>query len=213
MKELLNQLKHHRLVPVVAIDSADDAVPLAEALCAGGLPVAEITFRTSAAEQSIRAIAKTGKMLVGAGTVLNIETAKRAIDAGATFLVTPGFSHKIVEYCLSVGTPIIPGTGNATDLQAAAEYGLSAVKFCPAEAIGGLKLLKALAAPFTGLKYMPTGGITAENLRSYLDFPPVLACGGSWMVGRETIAAKQFDAIRSLTAQAVALVKAAGAEG
>jgi 2-dehydro-3-deoxyphosphogluconate aldolase/(4S)-4-hydroxy-2-oxoglutarate aldolase len=210
MNHLLTQLKQHRLVPVVAIDSADDALPLAEALAAGGLPVAEITFRTSAAEQSIRAIAKSGNMLVGAGTVLNLDTAKRAIDAGASFLVTPGFSHKIVEFCLSAGTPVIPGTGNATDLQAASEYGLTAVKFFPAEAIGGLKVLKALAAPFGGLKYMPTGGITADNLRAYLEFPPVLACGGSWMVARETIAAKQFDTIRTLTAQAVALVKAVG---
>jgi 2-dehydro-3-deoxyphosphogluconate aldolase/(4S)-4-hydroxy-2-oxoglutarate aldolase len=210
MEDLLNQLKRHRLVPVVAIDSADDAAPLAEALAAGGLPVAEITFRTSAAEDSIRAIARAGKMLVGAGTVLNLDTARRAMDAGASFLVTPGFSHKIVEFCLARNFPIIPGTGSATDLQAAAECGLSAVKFFPAEAIGGLKVLKALAAPFSGIKYMPTGGITADNLRSYLEFPPVLACGGSWMVAREAIAAGQFDSIRSLTAKAVALVQAVG---
>lgn len=212
MKHLLTQLSHHRLVPVIAIDSADDALPLAEALAAGGLPVAEITFRTAAAEGSIKAIAKAGKVLVGAGTVLNIDTAKRAIDAGASFLVTPGFSHKIVEFCLSRDMPIIPGTGGATDLQAAAEFGLSLVKFFPAEAIGGLKLLKAVSAPFAGINYMPTGGITADNICSYLAFPPVLACGGSWMVVRETIAAKQFDTIRSLTAQAVALVKGAVAK-
>ena len=210
MKHLLTQLKQHRLVPVIAIDSADDALPLAGALSAGGLPIAEITFRTAAAEASIRAIVKAGKMLVGAGTVLSIDTAKRAIDAGASFLVTPGFSHKIVEFCLSRDIPIIPGTGSATDLQAAAEFGLSLVKFFPAEAIGGLKLLKALSAPFAGIKYMPTGGITADNVFPYLEFPPVVACGGSWMVGREAIAAKQFDTIRLLTAQAVALVKAAG---
>jgi 2-dehydro-3-deoxyphosphogluconate aldolase/(4S)-4-hydroxy-2-oxoglutarate aldolase len=211
MKHLLSELKHHRLIPVIAIDSADDALPLAEALAAGGLPVAEITFRTAAAEESIKKIANAGKMLVGAGTVMSIDTARRAIDAGASFLVTPGFSHKLVEFCLSRDMPIIPGTGSATDLQAAAEFGLSVVKFFPAEAIGGLKLLKALSAPFAGIKYMPTGGITADNVCSYLAFPPVLACGGSWMVARETIAAKRFDAIRTLTAQAVALVESVGA--
>jgi 2-dehydro-3-deoxyphosphogluconate aldolase/(4S)-4-hydroxy-2-oxoglutarate aldolase len=212
MKHLHTQLKQHRLVPVIAIDSADDALPLSEALAAGGLPVAEITFRTDAAEESIKKIAKSGNVLVGAGTVLNIDTAKRAIDAGASFLVTPGFSHKIVEFCLSRHMPIIPGTGSATDLQAAAEFGLSVVKFFPAEAIGGLKLLKALAAPFGVIKFMPTGGISADNVCAYLAFPAVLACGGSWMVARETIAAKQFDTIRSLTAQAVSLVKAAQTE-
>lgn len=209
MKDLLDQLRSHRLVPVIAIDSTADAVPLAEALAAGGLPVAEITFRTAAAEESIRAIARTGKMLVGAGTVLNIETAKRAIDAGASFLVTPGFSHKIVEFCLGRGVPIIPGTSNATDLQAASEYELTAVKFFPAEAAGGIKTLKALAAPFSSLKFMPTGGITAENLRSYLDFPPVIACGGSWMVGKELIAGKQFAKITEMTRLAVQIAQQA----
>ena len=207
MTTLLDHLKQHRLVPVVAIDSAADAVPLADALSAGGLPVAEITFRTAAAEESIRAIAKAGRMLVGAGTVLNIETAQRAIDAGATFLVTPGFSPRIVEFCLARNIAIIPGAGSATDLQLASEMGVSTVKFFPAEAIGGLKTLKVLAAPFTGIKFMPTGGITSDNLKSYLEFPPVIACGGSWMVARETIAAKQFDTIRSITAKAVELAQ------
>ena len=209
MKELLDQLRTHRLVPVVAIDSAGDAEAMAEALAAGGLPVAEITFRTAAAEESIRAIAKTGKVLVGAGTILNVDTAKRAIDAGAAFLVTPGFSAKIVEFCLSENVPIIPGTSNATDLQAAAEYELPAVKFFPAEAVGGLKMLKALAAPFLTMQFMPTGGITTENLKSYLDFSPVIACGGSWMVGRELISAHQFAKITEITRSAVQIARQA----
>jgi 2-dehydro-3-deoxyphosphogluconate aldolase/(4S)-4-hydroxy-2-oxoglutarate aldolase len=207
MKELLNQLATHRLVPVVAIDSAADAVPLAEALAAGGLPVAEITFRTAAAEESIRAIVRAGKMLVGAGTVLTVDIAKKALDAGVSFIVTPGFSPRVVEFCLDKKIPILPGTATATDMQAACEWGLSVVKFFPAEAMGGLKVLKALAAPFTSLKFMPTGGITSENLRTYLDFGQVLACGGSWMVAKELIAGKQFTKITELTRQAVQLAQ------
>jgi 2-dehydro-3-deoxyphosphogluconate aldolase/(4S)-4-hydroxy-2-oxoglutarate aldolase len=208
VKELQDQLKKHRLVPVVAIESAADAVPLAEALTAGGLPVAEVTFRTAAAEESIKAIAKSGKMLVGAGTVLNIETAKKAIDAGASFIVTPGFGPKVVEFCLGKKVPIIPGASNATDLQIAiGEYQLSVVKFFPAEAYGGIKTLKALAAPFSSVKFMPTGGITTSNLRAYLEFGPVLACGGSWMVAKELLAARQWDDVRKITAESVALVK------
>jgi len=207
MNELFNQLHAHRLVPVAALDSAADAVPLAEALAAGGLPVIEITFRTAAAEESIRAIARHGKMLVGAGTILNLETAQRAIDAGASFLVTPGFSHKIVEFCLNRKMPIIPGTSNGTDLQAAAEYDLPCVKFFPAEAMGGLKTLKALAAPFSSARFMPTGGITIENLRSYLDFSSVVACGGSWMVTKELIGGKQFAKITEITWQSVQIAQ------
>jgi 2-dehydro-3-deoxyphosphogluconate aldolase/(4S)-4-hydroxy-2-oxoglutarate aldolase len=209
MTELLRQLKTHRLVPVVAIDSAADAVPLAEALHAGGLPVIEITFRTAAALESIRAIAKRGDKLVGAGTVLSVDTATQAIDAGASFIVTPGFSAKIVEFCLAQKHPVIPGISTATDLMAAVDFGLTTLKFFPAETLGGVKALKALAAPFGGMKFVPTGGITEQNLRSYLDFPAVLACGGSWMVAREMIAAKHFEKIRELTAAAVALARGA----
>jgi 2-dehydro-3-deoxyphosphogluconate aldolase/(4S)-4-hydroxy-2-oxoglutarate aldolase len=207
MIELLDQLKAHRLVPVVAIDSAADAVPMAEALREGGLPVVEITFRTTAALESIRAIAKRGNVVVGAGTVLSVETAKAAMDAGASFIVMPGFSAKIVEFCLAKGHTVIPGVSTPTDLMAAAEFGLSVLKFFPAETLGGVKALRALSAPFGGMKFVPTGGITHQNLRSYLDEPMVLACGGSWMVGREMIAAKQFDRIRQLTVQAVALAR------
>jgi 2-dehydro-3-deoxyphosphogluconate aldolase/(4S)-4-hydroxy-2-oxoglutarate aldolase len=167
----------------------------------------EITFRTTAALESIRAIAKRGDVVVGAGTVLSVETAKAAMDAGASFIVMPGFSAKIVEFCLAKGHAVIPGVSTATDLMAAAEFGLSVLKFFPAETLGGVKALRALSAPFGGMKFVPTGGITHQNLRSYLDEAAVLACGGSWMVGREMIAAKQFDRIRQLTGQAVALAR------
>ena len=207
MKDLLAQLQTHRLVPVVAIDSAADAVPLAEALAAGGLPVAEITFRTAAAEEAIRNIVRSGKMLVVAGTVLSVDIAQRALDAGATFIVTPGFSPRVVQFCLERKIPVFPGTATATDMQAAVEFGLACVKYFPAEAMGGLKVLKALAAPFQSLKFLPTGGITGENLKSYLEFAPVMACGGSWMVAKDLIAGKQFSKITELTRQAVAIVR------
>jgi 2-dehydro-3-deoxyphosphogluconate aldolase / (4S)-4-hydroxy-2-oxoglutarate aldolase len=204
---LIEQLGAHRLVPVVAIESAGDAVPMAEALRAGGLPVVEITFRTKAALASIEAIAKRGQMLVGAGTVLSVETAEKAMDAGASFIVMPGFSVKIVEHCLSRGHAVIPGVSTATDLMAAAELGISTLKYFPAETVGGIKALRALSAPFGGMKFVPTGGITVKNLRSYLDEPMVLACGGSWMASREMIAGKQFEKIREVTAAAVKLAR------
>jgi len=204
----LAQLARHRLVPVIVIDSAADAVPLAEALLAGGLPVIELTMRTPAAEAAIRAAAKIGNMLVGAGTILTIDMARRAMDAGASFIVTPGFGPKIVEFCVGQGIPILPGCANATDLQAAVgDFNLPVVKFFPAEAAGGLKTLKALHAPFPSVKFMPTGGITVDNLKGYLDFSPVLACGGSWMATRDMIAARQFDKIRQLAAESVELVR------
>lgn len=207
MNDLVSQLKSHRLVPVVVIDSADDAVPLANALREGGLPVVEITFRTAAAEAAIRAISHEKSVLLGAGTVLNVDTAKRAIDAGASFIVTPGFGPKVVEFCLGRNIPIFPGAANATDLQlAVGEYQLKVVKFFPAEALGGLKTIKALAAPFPSVQFMPTGGITPENLSSYLSFPPVLACGGSWMVPPESITAKKFADIRRFVADSVQTV-------
>jgi 2-dehydro-3-deoxyphosphogluconate aldolase/(4S)-4-hydroxy-2-oxoglutarate aldolase len=180
---------------------------MAEALRAGGLPVVEITFRTGAALASIEAIAKRGQMLVGAGTVLSVETAQKAMDAGASFIVMPGFSTKIAEYCLAKRHAVIPGVSTATDLMAAAELGLNTLKYFPAETLGGIKALRALAAPFAGMKFVPTGGITEKNLRSYLDEPTVLACGGSWMASREMIAGKQFEKIRESTAAAVRLAR------
>ena len=182
---------------------------MAEALVAGGLPIAEVTFRTAAAAESIAIMAKRGDLLVGAGTVLNVDTVKKAVDCGAKFIVSPGFNPKVVSYCVAHEIPITPGTSSATDIEAALDHGLTTVKFFPAEAIGGLKLLKALSAPYGMMSFMPTGGITPENVTEYLKFPKVLACGGSWMVTKELLAGKQFQKIAELSKQAVASAKAA----
>ena len=201
--EPLAEIARRRIVPVIALDRAADALPLADALIDGGLPVAEVTFRTAAAVDAIRAMRDHGGLLVGAGTVLNVDTAKRAVDAGAQFVVSPGFNPKTVAWCLGQGITIVPGCSSATDLEAAVDHGLSVVKFFPAEAVGGLKLLKALAAPYSMLRFMPTGGITPDNLRAYLAFAPVIACGGSWMVTRDLLATQRFDEIQMLTRAAV----------
>jgi 2-dehydro-3-deoxyphosphogluconate aldolase/(4S)-4-hydroxy-2-oxoglutarate aldolase len=203
MSDILKHLASHRLIPVIALDRAADAGPLADALIAGGLPVAEVTFRTAAAEASIREMSRRTEMLVGAGTVLNVETVKRAVDAGAKFIVSPGFSEKVVTYCLDHKIHVIPGCVTPTEIQMALEHGLDTVKFFPAEAVGGIKLLKAIAAPFGQVKFIPTGGITETNLSDYLSFPPVIACGGSWMVTKELIAAGDFAKITAITASAI----------
>ena len=203
MNEVLRRIGELKIIPVVAIDDAADAAPLGDALAAGGLPVAEITFRTDAAEASIRALAPRADLLVGAGTVLNVDTAKRAVDAGAKFIVSPGFNPKTVRWCVDNNVPITPGTATPTDVEAALDHGLGVVKFFPAEAIGGIKTLKAIAAPYGMMRFVPTGGIGLENLEQYLSFPKVLACGGSWMVGKELISARRFDQITEITRSAV----------
>ncbi|HEX4124871.1 MAG TPA: bifunctional 4-hydroxy-2-oxoglutarate aldolase/2-dehydro-3-deoxy-phosphogluconate aldolase [Tepidisphaeraceae bacterium] len=203
MNTILTQLQALRIIPVIAIDNAEDADPMADALSAGGLPVAEITFRTAAAESAIRRLAKREGFLIGAGTVLNVETAQRAVDAGAKFLVSPGFSPKVVGWCAKNNLPITPGVATPTEIEMALDHGLSAVKFFPAETIGGLKALKAIAAPYAMVRFIPTGGITAENLAHYLAFSPVLACGGSWMATKQMLSAGQFERVRELTAEAV----------
>jgi 2-dehydro-3-deoxyphosphogluconate aldolase/(4S)-4-hydroxy-2-oxoglutarate aldolase len=207
MPEILSQLASHRLIPVIALDRAEDAGPLADALIAGGLPVAEVTFRTAAAESAIKEMSKRANMLVGAGTVLDVDTVKRAVDAGAKFIVSPGFSEKVVSYCVSNKIPVTPGCVTPTEIQMALEHGISTVKFFPAEAVGGIKTLKAFAAPFGQVKFIPTGGITEKNLADYLSFAPVIACGGSWMVTKELLAARDFATINSITATAVAMAK------
>jgi 2-dehydro-3-deoxyphosphogluconate aldolase/(4S)-4-hydroxy-2-oxoglutarate aldolase len=206
---ILETIGQHRLVPIITIDSADHALPLADALVAGGLPVMEVTFRTPAAEASIRAIAKRGDVLIGAGTVLSVDLVKKAVDAGATFMVTPGFDPKVVEYCVSNKIPITPGTITPTDLSMALNHGVTTVKFFPAESFGGIKTLKAIAAPFGMMTFLPTGGITPATLRDYLSFKPVLAVGGSWFATRELLAAGRYDEIARLTRDAVAMVKSA----
>lgn len=203
MQTLLERIHSIRIVPVIAIDDAAQAIPLAKALIAGGIPCAEITFRTAAAAESIAAIsAEVPAMLVGAGTVLTREQADRAKDAGAAFAVSPGFNPHIVDYCGEIGLPIIPGCSSPSDMEQAIERGLKAVKFFPAEQAGGLPFLKAVAAPYTGLRFMPTGGIGPQNLAEYLSFSRVIACGGSWMAKPEMIAAGRFDEIAQLCRKA-----------
>lgn len=201
----LDSLATARLVPVVVLDDAKHADPLATALVAGGLAVAEVTFRTAAAEDAIRALAARRDVLVGAGTVLTVEQVDRAVAAGASFVVSPGLSRAVVERCHEHGVLALPGAVTATEVQAALELGLSTVKFFPAATSGGAAAIRALTAPFSGLRIVPTGGIGPRNLREYLDVPAVLAVGGSWMVPREAIAAEAFDHVTTLTAEAVAL--------
>lgn len=204
MKTIIEKISTLGIVPVVKIDNIDTAIPLARALCEGRLPCAEVTFRTSEAEEAIRLMTKEfPKMLIGAGTVLTTEQVDRAIDAGARFIVSPGLNPKVVKYCLEKNIPIIPGTSNASDIESAIELGLDVVKFFPAEINGGIKAIKALAAPYTTVKFMPTGGVSKENLVEYLSFEKVIACGGSWMVDSALINAGNFDKIKSLTEQAV----------
>ncbi len=208
MNEILEKIGELGIVPVVVLDDAKDAEPLAEALIAGGLPCAEVTFRTAAAEESIRIMSeKFPEMLIGAGTVLTTEQVDRAVAAGAKFIVSPGLNPKIVAYCVDNGIPITPGTSNASDIEAALEFGLDVVKFFPAEPAGGLKMIKALAAPYVGVKFMPTGGINAENVKAYLAYDRILACGGSWMVKGELVKNGEFQKIREMTAEAVNIVK------
>ena len=204
MNPILEQFQKLGIIPVVVIDDAKDAVPLAKALCEGGLPVAEVTFRTDAAEEAIRLMSEAyPEMLVGAGTVLTTEQVDRAVAAGSKFIVSPGLNPKVVKYCQEKNVPITPGTARPTAIEMALELGLDVVKFFPAEQNGGLAMIKAMAAPYTKVKFMPTGGINAKNLKSYLDFDKIIACGGSWMVPKDLVAAGDFEAIKNLTREAV----------
>ena len=197
MNEVLEKIQKIGIVPVVVLDDAKDAAPLAKALCEGGLPCAEVTFRTAAAEESIRIMAKEfPEMLVGAGTVLTTEQVDRAVNAGAKFIVSPGLNPTVVKYCVDKGIPVTPGTSNPSDVEMAISLGLDVVKFFPAEQAGGINMIKAMAAPYTQMKFMPTGGINAKNINSYLAFDKILACGGSWMVKKDLVAAGEFDKIR-----------------
>jgi 2-dehydro-3-deoxyphosphogluconate aldolase/(4S)-4-hydroxy-2-oxoglutarate aldolase len=201
----LTKILNHRIIPVVAIQDVGHALPLADALIRGGLPCAEITFRTAAAAAAIEAIAKRGDIDVGAGTVLKVDQVKQAVDAGATFIVSPGFNPKVVGYCIDNGIPVTPGVSNPTDIEMALDFGLEILKFFPAEAFGGLKTLKAMSAPYTMMRFIPTGGIGPDNVLDYLKHPKVAACGGSWMVKSDLIAGGQFERITELTREAVAI--------
>ncbi len=204
MNELIKKLSNYGIVPVIKIDNVETAVPLAEALISAGLPVAEVTFRTAQAEESIKRIVKTyPEMLVGAGTVLSIEQVDKAVNAGAKFIVSPGFNPKVVSYCISNKITIIPGTSTPSDMEAALEMGLEVVKFFPAEQSGGVDYLKAVGGPYTTLKFIPTGGINAKNLNTYLSLKNVAACGGSWMVKSDLIDEGNFEEIKKLTKEAI----------
>jgi len=206
MNKIIKQLEALRIVPVVVIENADDAVPLAKALVEGGLPCAEVTFRTAAGKQAIARMAKAyPELILGAGTVLTTEQVDQAVEAGASFIVSPGLNPKIVQYCLDRKISIIPGCNTPSDIESALELGLKVVKFFPAEPSGGLKMIRALAAAYVNIRFMPTGGINQGNIREYLSYDKIIACGGSWMVEPALIRAGKFDQIRKLVKEAVRL--------
>ncbi|MBR1439811.1 MAG: bifunctional 4-hydroxy-2-oxoglutarate aldolase/2-dehydro-3-deoxy-phosphogluconate aldolase [Lachnospiraceae bacterium] len=207
-QEVLKKFTEVGIIPVVVLNDAKDAEPLGKALMEGGLPAAEVTFRTDAAEESIRIMAeKYPDMLVGAGTVLTIDQVDRAVKAGAKFIVSPGFDPEIVKYCLEKDIPVCPGTQTPTEVIAAYKLGLDHVKFFPAENAGGLSMIKAVGAAMTTMKFMPTGGINAENVVEYLKSDKIFCCGGSWMVKGDMIKAGQFEEIKAKVAEAAAIVK------
>lgn len=204
MSSIVKKLENLGIIPVVKIEDVADAAPLAKALVEGGLPVAEITFRTAAAEAAIKAIHdEVPDLLLGAGTVLTVDQAKSAVAAGAEFIVSPGFNPEVVEYCIENGISITPGVSNPTDIEAAHAFGLEVLKFFPAESFGGLKTLKAISAPYGMMRFIPTGGVNPSNINEYLAFEKVVACGGSWMVKADLISGKKFDEITKLTREAV----------
>jgi 2-dehydro-3-deoxyphosphogluconate aldolase/(4S)-4-hydroxy-2-oxoglutarate aldolase len=204
MHEIIKKISLIGIVPVIKIEDVDKAVPLAKALLKGGIPVAEVTFRTEQAQEAIARISRElPDMLVGAGTVLTTEQVDKAVSAGAKFIVSPGLNPQVVEYCISKGIPITPGCTNPSDIEMAISLGLDVVKFFPAEASGGIKMIKALSGPFGNIKFMPTGGIDASNLNDYLSFPKVLACGGSWMAQEKLIYEGNFDKIERLAREAM----------
>lgn len=208
MSSISQQLKQLRVVPVIAVDNAEDILPLGKVLVENGLPVAEVTFRSDAAAEAIRLLRDAyPEMLIGAGTVLNREQAIEAKEAGATFVVSPGFNPNTVKACQELGIEIIPGINNPSGVEAALEMGIKTIKFFPAEASGGIPMIKSLLAPYTEIEIMPTGGINAKNICDYLSIPRVIACGGSWMVDKGMIARGEWEQIAQLTRDAVALVK------
>ena len=198
------------VLPVIKIDDVKNAVPLCRALISGGLPAAEITFRTECAADAIKLVTdEFPDMLTGAGTVLTVEQVDRAVAAGAKFIVSPGLNPTVVKHCQSIGVPVIPGVMTPGEIEKGLELGLKVLKFFPAEAAGGLKMIKALSAPYGGVKFMPTGGISEKNLADYLANPKVLACGGSFMVKSDLINEGRFDEIERMTREAVEIVKKA----
>lgn len=202
-EQVFQTLGRHRLVPVIALQRADHAAALADALVAGGLPIAEVTFRTDAAAASMKAMADRGDMLVGAGTVLTVDQVNEARDAGAAFVVSPGLNPKVVRRCLDIGLPVCPGVATPTDIEAALDFGLRVVKFFPAEAMGGVNTLEAIAGPYRMMRFIPTGGIDPNNFNHYLALEQVLACGGSWMVKPALYDDGDFGRVERITQHAV----------
>lgn len=208
MEEMKEKIRAMKIVPVVKLDDAKDAVPLAKALIEGGLPCAEVTFRTEAATEAIKRMLEAyPDMLVGAGTVLTTAQVDAAIEAGAKFIVSPGLNPKTVRYCQEKDIPILPGVATASDIEQALELGLDTVKFFPAEVNGGLLAIKALSAPYHMMHFMPTGGVNPQNVKDYLAFDKVLACGGTWMVKDALINGGEFEKIKEMTKEAVEIVK------
>ena len=204
MNEILQTISRIGIVPVIAIEDADKAVPLARALAEGGLPAAEVTFRTAAGEEAIRRIAaEVPDVLVGAGTVLTKEQVDRALDAGAKFIVSPGFNPEIVKYGISKGALMVPGTATGGEMEQAMALGLEVVKFFPAEQNGGVEKLKALAGPYRNLRWMPTGGVNTKNMLDYLSFDHIVACGGTWMVKKDLIEGERWEEITRICKDAV----------
>jgi 2-dehydro-3-deoxyphosphogluconate aldolase/(4S)-4-hydroxy-2-oxoglutarate aldolase len=201
---VLDELRKIGIIPVIKIDNVDKACSLAEALIAGGIPCAEITFRTVEGEQAIKVISKEAPgILLGAGTVLTVDQVDKAITAGAKFIVSPGFNPKVVSYCIGKGIPVVPGCSNPTDIEMALEMGLEVVKFFPAEQAGGLEYIKAISAPYSSVSFIPTGGINAQNIGKYIAYEKVLACGGSWMVSADLINSGNWEKISSLCKEAL----------
>lgn len=206
MADICEKMEELGVIPVVVLNDVKDAVPLAKALVEGGIPCAEVTFRTAAAEESIREIKKAyPEMLLIAGTVLTTEQVDRAVAAGAEMIVAPGFDPEIVDYCLEKNIPVCPGIVTPSELAQAVKRGLTRVKFFPAEAAGGLKMIKAMTAAYTNVRIMPTGGINAKNITEYLECDKIFCCGGSWMVKGDLIKAGEFDKIKEMTAEAKAI--------
>jgi 2-dehydro-3-deoxyphosphogluconate aldolase/(4S)-4-hydroxy-2-oxoglutarate aldolase len=206
MSDAVSQIEDIGIVPVIVLDDPDLAAPLADALAQGGLPCAEVTFRTARAAEALQVMARDPRLLAGAGTVLTVGQVDAAVHAGATYIVTPGYSREVVRACQDRNIPVIPGVATPTEIQMALRDGVTLVKFFPAEAIGGTRALSAMAAPFPSLRFIPTGGISPDNLENYLTLPSVAAVGGSWMTPAGLISQHKWAEVSRLAAEAVAAV-------
>ncbi len=205
--DVFEKIKEFKIIPVAIINNVNDAIPLGKALIEAGLPVIEVTFRTEAAAESIKKLTRElPNLFVGAGTVLKVEQVRKAVDAGAQFIVTPGFNPKVVDYCVEQKIPIIPGVNTPTMVEWALDRGVKVVKFFPADLSGGPKMLRNLAGPYPDMRFMPTGGINSDSLNNYLELPNVIACGGSWIVRKELISEGKFEEIKKLIKEALSLI-------